>query len=848
MYVLLLLLLTFCASPCVAGRHCRKWPKEMTTLSWANETVCLGDLENKTVVCNGYNRDATLNDLVNMPWSVKTLYIYGFNLNLSAEIFPTNNTLEKLYICKTIINNLTTDSFSALHHLQKLEIQQAAMSDEQHITLFQALANISVHQINLTLSEIGLTEDTLGNFTLNQTSVYKLNMDDNLIGLLNLSLFAGIRNLTIFEARDNRIEHIYGFEEMEELISFDVSNNSISEYSFNFCNASGPTSLFPRLNNLILSRNRIGDIRNDTMGCLTSLAELKMDYNVIKQFNVSSITNMVKLKKLNLRGNWLSDVLPVDYPKSLASIDMSRNEFSPFLPRMCNGSTKNNIKKLNLDYNPIRRMTDNYTACLTKLETLTLHKTSILELNNNSFIHFSALQTLDLSQMTRGLQRIERAAFNSSTLKYLDLSRNYIKLYSDDMKSIFKFTPEIRILNLSFNFNGEMNASGLCEILYPLENLEHLRIEHIGLQQFPLEIFNLSMGLISLNVSNNIIRDAGQFNAKVLYNTNISYISAAKNKLTFITEQIFPDDVMRSLQFLDIQDNEFSCDCDDKSFWFREQIKERAGKGFIGNSQLIGWPEHFKCHSPAVAKGTLLRDFNEKLQRCHQLPVPYLVAYIAISSTTFVLVVLFVVGFWNRWYLQYYWHNMKKRSRANSLPESDCFEESEGQPLLRVKYDGYVLCDSKGLDKHAVTKVIDLFERELNYKLHYEHRDGGLGGSAIEMTFEAMDQSKNIVVVVTENLMRDGYCRFLVEIACLSKQNGKKRWDVVFILMSDINLKSLSKSWCVWFTRYTRADWTEETEGIQRKLLEAKISEVFEDPLPQNFIRRRHVHDQNDNG
>ncbi|KAH3790164.1 toll-like receptor 3 [Dreissena polymorpha] len=788
-----------------------------------------------------------------MPWSVKTLYIYGFNLNLSADIFPTNNTLEKLYICKTVFNKLTNDSFTALHHLEKLEIQQTAMTDKQHMQLFQALAYINVQKINLTLSEIGLTEDTLGNFTFIRTSVYKLNMDFNIISSLNLSLFAGIRNLTILEARNNRIENINGFEVMDNLLSFDVSNNSISERTFNFCNASNQTSLFPMLTYLALSRNRIGEIKDDTMGCLTTLVELKLDYNVLKELNVRSITNMVKLHTLNLRGNWLRDVIAADYIMSLEKIDMSRNEFSPFLPRMCNSScTRNNIKELNLDYNPIRRMTDNYTACLTQLEKLSLHKTSILELNNNSFVHFSALQFLDLSQMTRGLQRIERAAFNSSTLKYLDLSRNYIQLYSDDMKYIFTFTPEIRNLTLSYNFNGEMNASGLCENFYPLANLEHLRIEHIGLQQFPLEIFNLSMRLISLNVDDNIIRDTGQFDAHVRYNTNISYLSAAKNKLAFLFNQIFPDDVMRSLKVLDIQDNEFSCDCYENSSWLREQITERDGKGFIGNIQLVGWPEHFKCHSPALekAKGTLFRDFNWDLQKCED-PGRFkiIIAYSAMGSIIFVLVVLSTVGYWNRWYLQYFWHNIRKRSKAGTVPESDFFEQSEGQPLLPVKFDGYVLCDSKGLDKHAVTKVIDMFERELNYKLHYEHRDGSLGGSAIDMTFEAMDESKNIVVVVTENLMRDSYCRFLVEIACLSKKKGgKNRWDVVFILMSDINLRSVSKSWCVWFTRYTSADWTEETDSIQRKLLETKIYSVFGGPIPQNVLRRRHVHDQNENG
>ncbi|KAH3711412.1 hypothetical protein DPMN_071081 [Dreissena polymorpha] len=175
-------------------------------------------------------------------------------------------------------------------------------------------------------------------------------------------------------------------------------------------------------------------------------------------------------------------------------------------------------------------------------------------------------------------------------------------------------------------------------------------------------------------------------------------------------------------------------------------------------------------------------------------PNPLLPGYIATGCSSFVIIVLVVVAFWNRWYLQYYWHRIKKRFKRK-----DKERDPERQPFARPRrprflFDAYVTnSDADGPFEDNL--LVPLVQDKLGYTVHTSNKDGAIGGSKADDYFDAMDVSKSVIVVFSNSLMKDAWCTFQVDIALMRRIESKGKRNIFVVVMNNTEMLLANKSY-----------------------------------------------------
>ena len=167
-------------------------------------------------------------------------------------------------------------------------------------------------------------------------------------------------------------------------------------------------------------------------------------------------------------------------------------------------------------------------------------------------------------------------------------------------------------------------------------------------------------------------------------------------------------------------------------------------------------------------------------------------------------------------------HKMKLKTRGNNL---------ERQPLLNqtnVRFDGYVIYsdDDSNFVHYDLLKVI---EDKYGYKLHIWHRDAE-SGSKLQVMVDAIYNSDNVIAIVSKQFMKDNWCQFAMDVA-MDRQVDLKRDSLILVILEDVEMKLLSKYWCVFFTRLPTAYWCDNELDIKRSVFEQKCKQQLGSPL-----------------
>lgn len=213
--------------------------------------------------------------------------------------------------------------------------------------------------------------------------------------------------------------------------------------------------------------------------------------------------------------------------------------------------------------------------------------------------------------------------------------------------------------------------------------------------------------------------------------------------------------------------------------WFRNQINS---SGYMGVVKLEGWPDGYKCTTTKKAfRSELFKDFHLSKNDCKPFDYTF-VGYIAMGAVMFVIVVVADVGYRNRWYVQYYWHNMKKRFSRQIVDKDNL--------CGLILYDAYVVNHPD--DSNFVNgEFKDRFETMLHYKAHIWSRDAKFGPK-VDVILDAMDANKAAIVKVSNALLNWSWGLFQVDVAFARSIEDKKK-QVFFVLLEDFNRASLSK-------------------------------------------------------
>jgi Leucine-rich repeat (LRR) protein len=408
---------------------------------------------------------------------------------------------------------------------------------------------------------------TNSNFTtcvrayFDENSTANLVEDSNLMECINSELDQNsyyspleseILEITSLDCSSREIETISGVETLENLVSLNLEENSISDLSpFSGESETGvlsrtlyrSTSGLSKLSSLELRNNRIEDI--SPLSQLSELRELGLENNDIT--DLSPLSENSKLSSIKLGGNSrLSDLSPLS-DLNITSISLSDTN----LTTLSAISVITTLESLNLENRNIEDISS--LSNLLNLQSLYLDKNSITDLsplsnltklkylfiNENGVEDISALSSLVnltyLSLNSNGVKDISVLA-NFIDLKALYLNKNSIS----DISSLSNLT-QLETLHLGTNSISDISA------ISNLENLSILQIEDNSISDIsPLS--NLK-NLGGLNIHTNLISDI----SPILGLTGLGYLSIFNNYIPSSEKSVLEGNLSNTTIFFETQ-------------------------------------------------------------------------------------------------------------------------------------------------------------------------------------------------------------------------------------------------------------------------------------------------------
>ena len=320
-------------------------------------------------------------------------------------------------------------------------------------------------------------------------SCQKLSLSNNKISFINSKLFSNLQ-LKFLDLSFNRIISLQGFEKFKLLEELNLSNNYIGDEQLNF------------LTNL------------------TKLKTLNLSNNNLRSEEVKNIIYKIKsLQKINLSNNNI-EKLVLDKSNGLIELDLDNNKIN-FLNFNCNSGNSGNkfefLMYLTANENRIQNVEG--INNLNNLEYLSLSVNEIREIN------IKKLNKLKYLQLKSNLLENFVVNKNNQLLQYVDVSFNNINSFiilgecnalknlildnnklSDINFASFNLITDIKFLmvfknvqkvNLSFN-----NIDNLIELLSILKGFSQLKELNLVENEFNKNIYNTE--ILSNNIFNNI--------------------------------------------------------------------------------------------------------------------------------------------------------------------------------------------------------------------------------------------------------------------------------------------------------------------------------------------------------
>jgi len=748
---------------------------------------------------------------------------YNYIQKMADGAFLGLTKLQKLHLRKNRLTGLRPEVFLDLCSLSSIYLSQNKLV---HIPDMRYAQNV----IYLTLDNNNLESASFpGGFT-NLTRLSTVVLSNNPITQIKDMDFFALNHSTVRKIAVSRCKlkyfgkEVFNFPHLQSVVlSYNIGWNETFLRSMLslFVNCSELTSL-------------------DLSGVL-SLPTLPADI-------FSSLAN-APLKHLSLAHSTqfaIVDNGTFQYFPMLERLDLSNCEFSIFLDT---NSPMKKLKSLSLAHNeqlklvPVLKLPSlqvlDISSCsslqdlkqrtffsLPVLSTLVMHNCGIHEIQREAFCGLDQLKKLDLSHNLVGSSSLPVDLFDPLIqLTELDLSNNKLKqivkekylfkklqtLTTLDMsgnecsmipEEIFNPLTSLTSLNLSRNSLGGSVISAVIgsRLLRGLSALKKLMLMENHIYDLPVGFFDSLFSLQMVNLSNNQL---GGWNGSAFNDsTNLSVIDFSSNKITAVPEQsVIP---LESRVKLNLSDNPFACWCD--LIWFRNWITSYN----ITDTKLPGL-ELYKCRSPLAMANKRLLDFEPESIAESCSPPPWIIIVVSVScGIAIAIVCLVVVCYKYRWPIRLKIYNMKKRmqrKRAYAMIDENVEDD----------YDVYVSYGPSAADEYWVANtlmpVIDVKERARHAQMllplplndgdideianapnvrefhsvnaYWEKRDMLLGTSEIGAVAEAIYGSRQVMLIVSSEYLKDGRREFEIKMAIEKSCRAHFHLEDIIIVLLD---------------------------------------------------------------
>ncbi|CAM4497698.1 unnamed protein product [Leuciscus chuanchicus] len=646
---------------------------------------------------------------------------------------------------------------------------------------FQAIARIS----DLVLDESRLSSQFITNLCeeLAGTALQNLSLKNTLQVTLSNMTFQGLEktNITVL----------------------DLSYNTMSKI------ADGAFQWFPRLESLSLEHNSLRHLTKDTFSGLGNLKQLNLQKALIKSHTSSlpiiedfSFHHLVQLEHLCMGNTAFREITEHIFSGllHLKTLDLS---WSITGLKTVTNKTFASLQKsplletLNLTAMGINRLGPGAFSILGNLTTLLLGRnfinqqlkgdefeglTSIKEidmsinqqsisLTNASFIHVPTLRILKLGRALKGTLDMEQSPFRPLVnLTVLDLSNNNIANINTGMLTGLY---HLKVLKMQHNNLARLwktaNPGGPVFFLKDATKLTLLDLDYNGLDEIPLDALCGLSELHELSLRGNLLN---QLHASVFDDLQaLKYLHLQKNLITSVQPATFGVP-LSNLTELSMDRNPFDCTCE-SILWFSEWLNST-------NASVPGFPQSYICNTPNAYFNRSVMNFDPL--SCKDM-TPFKALYILSSTGVLMLLFTAFLVHFQGWRIQFFWSIMVNRMLGSLKDES----VAEG----RYVYDAYIIHTAK--DRPWVERsLLPLEDEKLNFFL--EDRDAIPGFSQLDTIIDNMGQSRKIIFVITEMLLKDPWCRQFKAHHALHQVMEENRDSLILIFLQDVTDYNLNRS------------------------------------------------------
>lgn len=770
----------------------------------------------------------------NIPTSVKILDLsFNYLSHLDSNSFSSFPELQVLDLSRCEIQTIDDDAYQGLNYLSTLiltgnPIQSLALGAFSGLPSLQKLVAVETNLASLEDFPIGHLK-----------TLKELNVAHNHIHSFKLpEYFSNLPNLEHLDLSKNKIENIY-HEHLQVLHQVPLLNLSL-DLSLNPLNFIEPGAFNKiRLNGLTLRSNFnssdvmktciqglagskinqlvLGEFKNERnlesfdKSVLEELCNLTLEQfriahfgefpdDVSDLFNCLANASVISLLSLNLRG---LEALPNDFRwQHLEVVNCKLQQFPALkfnsLKKFVFKDNKHmhtftEINLPNLQFLDLSGNHLSFKGCCshnefgtTKLKHLDLSFNEIITMKSN-FMGLEQLEYLDFQHSSLKQANDFSIFLSLRNLHYLDISYTNIHVV---FRGIFAGLVSLQTLKMAGNsFQNNL----LPDVFTDLTNLILLDLSKCQLEQVSQRAFHSLPRLQVLNMSHNRLLFFDTLPYKPLHSLRI--LDCSYNLIVASKEQELQH-LPRSLAFLNLTKNDFSCACEHQTFlqWVKDQ------------KQLLVGAEQMVCTQPLEMQDLPVLSFRNATCQISE-------AVISASVLTFLLVSVAGILVYKFYFHLLLFVGCKKYGRGEST------------------YDAFVIYSSQDEDwvRNELVKNLEEGVPPFHLCLHYRDFIPGVAIAA-NIIQEGFHKSRKVIVVVSQHFIQSRWCIFEYEIA-QTWQFLRSHAGIIFIVLQKLE-KSLLRQQVELYrllSRNTYLEWEDSVLGrhifwrrLKKALLDGK--------------------------
>ncbi|XP_054003277.1 protein artichoke [Hylaeus anthracinus] len=420
--------------------------------------------------------------LANLP-SLRRLDISGNAIGLiEPESFLGTPALEHINVSGNALSVLHPLTFHHLNNLYELDVGWNRMLEivpglprnieHLHMPMNRIVVLPSVTSQDLALpvlrsldlSANGIERIPPGSLS-NLSSLRKLNLGYNSLRILEDGVFDGLSRLEQLDLKYNRLVTLHGrgFRPLRSLMDLSLRGNRLEVLRPDIFQEN------VRLQRLDLSRNNLAQIPHVTFASTRDLRELYASHNTLTELP-GSLHSLTALQVLDLSFNKLNILSPetLSSLSSLLELKLVRNRIRELREGAFDGLPR--LSLIDLENNDLRIIERNAIRALPELQALRLGKNRLQMIPSGAFTELPLLQSAELQE--NQIQEIASNAFiNVPHLLFLNLSYNHLPaLDYVGLESL----RSLEVLDLSNNRLSRVSSNSLA----PMEWLVELKMDN----------------------------------------------------------------------------------------------------------------------------------------------------------------------------------------------------------------------------------------------------------------------------------------------------------------------------------------------------------------------------------